>query len=173
MSKHIKNAKSPLQKLSLSAALAAIGMILMTVGSAYGKADIVTAIVASVPVALAYEHTDRMYAVSVYAVIAVLSVLFVPQKTAPLLFVLFFGYFPLLKRATEQTCKSYLSAYLIKALALNAAVILLLVLAKSVVAISLWICVAAFAVSNIVLPFYDRMVGRIWQEYQARFSRPS
>ncbi|MCL2107392.1 MAG: hypothetical protein FWH26_10110 [Oscillospiraceae bacterium] len=47
-------------------------------------------------------EVDRLWALMAYAVSAVLAMLLLPEKTVPLLYTLFFGYFPVLKSLLEQ-----------------------------------------------------------------------
>ncbi len=116
------------------------------------------------------------WAFAVYAVTAALSALIVPDKEAVLLYVIFFGYYPILKALIERI-KLKAVAYLIKFAVFNAAVIgayfialwllslpsdafvifgvslpwVLLILANAV------FLVYDFALSGLVLTYYRRL----------------
>lgn len=147
--------------------LAAAGTVILYVGSLIGKMDIATAVTSSVCVWLASEHAGRARSLGVYAVISLLSLLLVPQKTAALLFAAFFGYYPLLKRISEERL-SRGRAYLVKAAVMNAALAVLFAAAHAMVRPAWWVILGTVILANLVLPVYDLAVTRAEDWYRDR-----
>ena len=156
-----------LRKSALSALLAAAGTVILALGSLWGRIDLAAAVLASVCVAVAAEETDAGHALAVYAVIAVLALLLLPQKTAAVLFTAFFGYYPVLKAASERRL-GVLGAYLAKFSAMNLALAGLLIAACFAVKVHIFVMLCAFAVCNVLLPLYDFAVTRVTLVYRAR-----
>lgn len=153
------------RKTALAGMLAALGTVLLYSGSLIGKADFATAVVASLCVAVAVSETGCARAWGVYAVIALLSLLLVPQKTAAALFASFFGYYPVLKTTVERRL-SRRGSYLVKAAVLNLAVAVLVVLAYLAVHLSVWVVAGVFVLANLLLPVYDFAVTGTWRWYE-------
>lgn len=114
--------------LTVSAILCALGVILLALGSLVQVLDITMAALASLLVIFAVIEIGGKYPVLIYAVTGLLSVLLVPYKTAPLLYLCFAGYYPLLKAVLEGRLPK-LWAWVLKVLLFNAALVLTLVLA--------------------------------------------
>ena len=114
--------------LTVSAILCALGVILLALGSLVQVLDITMAALASFLVIFAVIEIGGKYPVLIYAVTALLSVLLVPYKTAPLLYLCFAGYYPLLKAVLEGRLPR-VWAWVLKVLLFNAALALTLVLA--------------------------------------------
>ena len=90
------------RRLTLAALAAALGVILMAVGSLLQVLDITMAVLASFLVVFGVIELGGFYPYLIYAVTALLSMLWVPIKTAPLLYLLFAGYYPIVKAKLEQ-----------------------------------------------------------------------
>lgn len=65
---------------------------------------------------------SRGWAFGVYAATSALSIIVVPNKEAVILYVLFFGYYPIIKGLIEGKIKSRVLEYVIKVLIFNVAV---------------------------------------------------
>lgn len=65
---------------------------------------------------------SRGWAFGVYAATSLISVLVVPNKEAVVLYVLFFGYYPIIKGLIEGKIKNRVLEYVIKVLVFNVAV---------------------------------------------------
>lgn len=159
-----------INETALCALLAALGTVLLYAGSIPGKLDIAAAVVSSVCVAVACLETGYRKALLVYAVISVISLLLLPQKTAGILFAVFFGYYPVVKTYTEWKM-GVLKSYIVKYAFLNAAVILMLVAAQFFVKVHIVICAAVLVLSNAVLPVYDLAVSKLIKTYEEKFRK--
>lgn len=69
------------------------------------------------------EENGRSTAVMVYASVSLLSVFMVPDVEAAMMFVVFFGYYPILQGVLEKAVRHTLPRYLLKFLLFNTAVV--------------------------------------------------
>jgi len=88
--------------LTLSALFAALSIVFLYVASIWPTGQLGFAAAASLFVAAAVIESGLGYGLSVYIAGAALGMLLLPNKDPPLLYVLFFGYYPLLKDLVER-----------------------------------------------------------------------
>ena len=72
---------------------------------------------------LAVVELDKKWAMAIYAATSVLGILFVPNKETVILYVAFFGYYPVVKALLESRLNRFLE-YTVKFLLFNVTVIL-------------------------------------------------
>ena len=114
----------------------------------------------------------------VYGVSCVLSLLLAADKEAVVLYILFFGYYPILKAILERIKNKYLSLAL-KLLVFNAAMVagffaavyLLSVPKESFVLFGIYLPWAFLAVGNLVFLLYDYVISGLVVAYYRRFHR--
>ena len=129
---------------------------------------------------IAYE-TDERWAALAYFAVSVLSMFITPDKEAALLFIMFFGYYPTLRRWLERAVKSFALKWLIKFAVFNASIIAAYRLITDVLGIydlvdefgflgdNMRLKLMIFA--NVTFVFYDITVGMLEQAY-VRWFRP-
>lgn len=115
------------KKLTLGAMLAAIGAVLLLIGSLFQVIDLSMAAIASFVCVIAVIELGTNWAWSVYATVGIISVLLRPQSFAPWVYVAFLGYYPIIKEKLERLKKPV--AWLVKICCFNAAVALCCVVA--------------------------------------------
>ena len=81
---------------------AALMLALMFLLSVFPSATIAAPAVASVVMLFAVLELGKGWSIGVYAATAVLSLLVLPSKEAAILFVVFFGYYPIIKAVLER-----------------------------------------------------------------------
>ena len=107
------------------------------------------AAVASLFVAAAVIETGLGSGLSVFIVSSALGMLIVPDRTAPLLFVLFFGYYPLVKSLSERL-RGAVRPWILKLAVFNAA-----------------LTVAWFLLTELVAGFLGDFTPGLWLIYLA------
>ena len=120
--------KKSTRYVAICAVLAALGVVLLAVGALLQVLDLTMAVVASFLVILAVIELGGYYPHLLYLATALLSLLLVPIKTAPLAYACFFGFYPILKSVYERRLSPVL-AWVCKLLTFNAALALLLFVA--------------------------------------------
>lgn len=119
------------RKLTLSAILSALSVILLALGALVEVLDISMAVIASFAVILAVIELRGKYPYLIYAVTAVLSLVLLPMKTPAAMYALFFGYYPILKEKLERL--PVVLSWVLKIVIFNVALALMVLLATVLV----------------------------------------
>ncbi len=96
-------------KIALGGLLSALGVVLMFLTGLIPIGTYALPAIAGVLLIVAVIEIGAKWAWMIYAAVAVLSLLFAADKEAALLFVLFFGYYPVLKSFLERISNKVLS----------------------------------------------------------------
>ena len=88
-------------RLTLSAVSSALGVILLWLGGLVQIIDLSVAVLASLLVVFAVIELKGAYPYLIYAVTSVLTFLLMPASSAGLAYVLFAGYYPIIKALLE------------------------------------------------------------------------
>ncbi len=165
-----RNRKST-RYLAISAVLCALGVILLAVGSLLQVLDLSMAALASLLVIFAVIELGGKYPYLIYVVTSVLALLIVPQKTAPLAYVCFGGFYPIIKAKLEGKL-SAVPAWIVKVLIFNAGLAVAVLISFKLF--------AAFEVSNtvyywllplctVVFVLYDMALTKLITAYLTRW----
>ncbi|MCL2228108.1 MAG: hypothetical protein FWB97_10900 [Oscillospiraceae bacterium] len=108
------------RKMTLSALFAALTVILLYIASVWptGRFGLVAA--ASLFAAAAVVEAGLGSGFAVFAVSAAIGMLIVPNRAAPLLYIFFFGYYPMVKSLIERV-KGTVLQWVLKLVVFNAA----------------------------------------------------
>ena len=124
MSKGISNKT---KKLTLGAILSAMGVALLFVGSFIETLDLTMAALASFFCIFAVIELGGAYPWLIFSVTGVLSVILMPYSLTGWFYLLFFGYYPILKEKFERLSRPV--SWILKVLILNAALIVCVLVA--------------------------------------------
>lgn len=100
------------KKIAFSSILAAVSVILMLIGSFFGSLDLTAAAIASFCIILAVIEMGYKSATVIYAVSSLLAILILPSKMPAIYFLVFLGYYPIVKSLSEKL--SLVISYIIK-----------------------------------------------------------
>ena len=157
--------------LVVSAALAALGVIALTLGSLIQVLDLTMAVIASLFVVLAVIELGGKYPWLVYAVTAILSILLIPTKTAALTYLCFAGYYPIIKAKLEGVHLHRVLCLVIKLLIFNGALAVITLVTVKVMMIPIpdpryyWI----LSLLSVVFVLYDLALTRLITAYLCRW----
>jgi len=112
------------RKLTLSALFVAMTLVMLYFASIWPTGQLGLAAVASLFVAAAVIELGIGSAVSVFIVSSLLGMLILPNRTAPLLFILFFGFYPIVKSLIERIRGNALK-WLFKLVVFNASLLVM------------------------------------------------
>lgn len=119
MGNNRRNNQYNTKKLTLCAMLAALGVILLYLGSLVEVLDISMAVIASLLCVIAVIEYGGGAPWMIYGVTAILSLLLLPNKTPAALYALFFGFYPILKEKFEK--RGRVISWVLKEITFNAA----------------------------------------------------
>ncbi|MBO5109908.1 MAG: hypothetical protein J6D21_04240 [Clostridia bacterium] len=148
--------------LTLCAVMAALSIALMFLGSVLEVLDLCTVMLASFCTLFVFIRLGGSYAWTMYAVTGVLALLLLPSKGVALEYVLFGGYYPILRVLVARAGR--VPAFLIKLLAFNGALTGLLLLFRFLfvaVETSLALDIATYLLANVAFVLYDYALGRV------------
>ena len=170
--KRNKNSSSGKRKsfcLALGGIFSALGVAIMYVGSFIEVLDLTTSALASLLCIVTVIELGKRWAWSVYAVTSVLSVILLGNKFPAVVYLLFAGFYPMIKEVLEGKIRKKVLAYAIKLIIFNAA--FAAIAAVSVLLLRLpfdekGIMIAALiALGNVTFVLYDIALTRLISFY--------
>lgn len=157
------------KKTAISAIMAALGVALLYIGSLFDVLDISVACIASLVVLLVLSEMGVASALSVYAVITILSLLILPQKLPALFFALFFGIWPITKLWFEHigSKTNPIIGYALKLILFNIELFLFGYLAKELLELpdSAAIVIIYVVILNVIFILTDILYGLLVRIY--------
>ena len=159
--------KTNVKRITVCAALSAVGVVILYLGSLISVMDISMAVIASICCIIAVIEYGRSASWSVYAVTSILAVFILPTNTAAWMFLLFFGYYPIIKEKLERRKK--LISRILKELIFNFALAVMLVASRFLLAGNIrepwYIYLAIVILAEIAFPIYDMALTRVISFY--------
>ena len=123
--------------------ISALALTFLFLGSVFPFADIAGPAFASLCVLLTGLEFSGRFSLGVYASVSVLAFMLVPDKESVLLFIFFFGWFPILKKAADSRMR-LLPGLLVKLAAFNLSIVLMY-----------WLILKVFVIESIADEFSD------------------
>ena len=168
--------KGDTKRITVCAALAALGVILLYAGALIEVADISMAVVASLLCVVAVIEYGAVSAWSVFGVTSVLSLLLLPSKLPAVMYALFFGFYPILKEKIERM-RSRVISWTVKVIIFNVCLVLIFLVSRFVMstaeleispviyAVGAVLCEAVFilydvAMTRLITFYFLRLRGR-------------
>lgn len=109
-------------KVSLGGIISALCILLMFLTAVFPPLNMTIPIFTGLLIAMVAIETSNAWAMASYGCVAILSMFTTPDKEAAVLFIMFFGYYPVLQRLLNKMKKRPL-AFVIKLIVFNAAII--------------------------------------------------
>lgn len=155
----MKNTK----KIALAGIFAALCLMFLFVGSLFQTLDLSAAAMASIVVLVAMIELNKSWALGVYAVASLLSLLLLPYKSAAAVFALFAGFYPILKAPLNSIKPKWLS-YVARIACFNILLTVLIYVSSNLLGIEEeylnfgWII---YGLCNITFIVYDLALERV------------
>ena len=115
-------------------------------------------------VLLVLVETGAKYSWLSYAVTGIISLIILPVKTAGILFVGFFGFYPMAKAFFEKKFRGW-RCLVLKILLLNVCTALMLLAVRYVMTEALWFEIMTLVLANIVFVVYDYALSQLLRAY--------
>ena len=147
--------KTEIKKTALASLLCALAVVISVIGCVFDMADLASVSAASVIVAISARELGGKYPYLIYAVISVLLFLLFPSSTVTFYFILFFGYYPIIRAFLAK-----IPRYILKFSIFNvAAVSIYFIMEKLLLSFDtdseVWLVPALWIVSNIFFAVFD------------------
>ncbi len=162
--------KKNTKKLTVSAMLCALSVVLMLAGAVIEVMDLSVAAIASFAVIFAILELKGAYPYMIFFSVSVLGILLLPSKLPALYYFLFFGWYPMVKYPLEKLnvwlCRILKAA--VFAISLTAVLLISVYFTgtEELIPMSVWayaICIPVFAIYDIALTRITRTYFRIWK----------
>ncbi len=175
------------KKLTMSAVLAAMGVVLLLIGAFVEVLDLSMAALASFFCIFAVIEMGKGYPWMIYAVTGILSVILMPQGLGGWFYILFFGYYPIVKEKLEKLFKPL--AWGLKFIVFNVAITvyalicyflffgelkLLLDEFSSLLGgmeVGAWLIIVVYVVLNVIFVVYDIALTQLISLYIIRLRK--
>ena len=155
--------KKSTKRLAVSAVLSALSVVLLYVGSVTQVLDMTMAVLASLCTVVAVIEYGGMTPWLVYAVGGILALIIVPYPETAFMYILFFGFYPILKEKLEKK-KRWIS-WLLKEVIFNISLCVMALLSKFLFvaedAEPVIVTVLFFILAEIAFPLYDIALTRL------------
>ena len=168
------NRRKSTQKLTVASLCAALGVVLLLIGSVVDVLDITMAALASLTVVFAVIELRGSYPWLIFAVTALLSLLLLPNKAPALLYTCIAGYYPIVKWQFEKRFSRPLAMLFKGIVFLGAAALFVYISLKFFVMASFTMQPWYWAVPLLVVAFfflYDLAMTRLITFYLVRWRR--
>jgi len=156
-------AKNNTKRLAVSAILSALGVVLLSLGAVLQVMDISMAVIASLCVTVAVIEYGKAAPWLIYAATGALSLILIPTNSAAAMYILFFGFYPIIKEKLEKRKRAV--SWILKEAVFNIAMAVMLVASKLLLtagASEPWYFYLIFAVlAEIAFPLYDIALTRM------------
>ncbi len=155
------------KRIAVCAALAALGVVTLYIGSLVNVLDISMAVIASLFTVIAVIEYGKGAPWLVYAVTGLLSVILLPEKSPALMFLCFFGFYPIIKEKLEKRKK--VVSWILKEVIFNVTMAVMLLLSQTLFAPAVkepWYFMLIFVIlAEITFPIYDLALTRLISFY--------
>ena len=160
--------------LSMCAMLSALGVVVLYLGSVIEIIDISMAVIASLFAIFAVIEYGAGYAWSIYAITGILSAVLLPNKFPALMYILFFGFYPIIKEKIEKL-SSKIAQWALKELLFNVCLVVLMLVGNLILMIDMhaWFAmeIVFFVLANGTFVIYDIALTRLISLYIFRLRR--
>lgn len=165
-------------KTSLGGVIAALSIVLMFLTSLMPSMTYALPAAAGILVTIIVIEINKKWALGVYAAVSVLSILLVADKEAAVMYIMFFGYYPILKAVFERRFNKTVSMIL-KLIVFNISMIIAFIISTYVFMIPFeemekYGPVAAFgllAAGNVIFVIFDFALSNIITIYNMKWRK--
>lgn len=163
-------------EISFSGIACALSFVLLYIGSAIWILAYTAPIACGIIMAFQNRTFGKKYALCVFFATGLLSLLFVPDKEAALVYIFFFGYYPIIKETLEKI-RPRLISYIVKLIIFNAGITVSQLLLVYVFGIPLendfgkWGIPLFFILFNLLFISYECLYSAMLKLYEVKIEK--
>lgn len=166
--------RDTVRKTAYSSIIASVVTVIIIIGSVLDIVDLAAASLCALIIHVVYNEAGGSRALLIFAVSSSLSLMLMPMRSCPLLFVSFFGYYPILRAFLYKHIKSKALSYTLLILLYNVVMYLLFTLFKGVFGIAeepVYMYILLLVTSNIFFVTFELLIGRIMILYTYKIKK--
>lgn len=156
--------KDKIKRTAYSSVTSALVTVILILGGFFDMLDLSCASAAALIIHVVYTETGAKNALLVYAVSALLSNLLLPMRSCPVLFLAFFGFFPILRGVLQKKINHEKLTYVLLLLFYNADMILLFTVFKGIFGVQnepAYMYALLLFSANLFYVCFELLIGRI------------
>jgi len=164
--------RQQVKSIAAASVFAALGVVILSLGSVIEVLDLTLCAVASIFVVLSVIELGSYWPMLVYLVTGLLSVLLLPNKFCAVVYLLFAGLYPMFKAAFERL--HYIITWLLKFSFFNTSLLLIIFISVYVLRIEdtgLAYTIAVLALGNVTFFLYDFVLTKLITLYIIKLRR--
>ena len=170
----IKKRSDNIRRLILCAMFSALGVVILYLGSIIDVLDIAMAALVSLFVIFAVIEYGGAAPWCIYAVTGLLSAILLPNKFPAIMYIFFFGFYPIIKEKAESR-RSRALAWGIKEIVFNISLVIMIALSNLLMSLKFADVIifeaVFFILANGVFVIYDIALTRLISAYLFRFRK--
>lgn len=161
------------KEIALCGILSALSVVFLFLGSVITVLAYASPIVAGLVLIVCVKNINKSSAVSVFVVVSVISIFLMPDKECVLTYVLFFGYYPIIKESIDRL-KPVLRI-IIKLVIFNVGIVISQLICFYVLRIPFddflgkWGVIILLIMANVLFALYDRLMNILTVMYMKKF----
>lgn len=145
-------------KIALGGVIAALCVVLMFLTALVPVGNLALPCIAGLLLLMISYEVGLRWALLTYVAVAVLSVLFVADKEAAVIFTMFMGYYPILKEFLDKKIKNKLMSFVLKLLIFNICAVSGFFLGTYILGIPK----ESFEINGLYLPWVFLLLGEVF-----------
>ena len=153
--------------IAVCAMLAAIGVVVLYLGSLIDVLDISMAVIASLFAVVAVIEYGGVAPWAVFAVTAIVSLIILPNKAPALMYAAFLGFYPIVKEKLEKI-RSKIASWVLKEIIFNVCLVVMMAAAKHflIPLDNMFVFeIIFFGLANVTFVVYDIALTRLISTY--------
>lgn len=174
-----KNAFRNSSKTALGGIVAALSVAMMFLTAVIPTLTYALPAAAGVLLIIVVIEIDKKWAFGVYAAVSLLSLLVLPDKEAAMMYVFFFGHYPIVKAILEGTLQNRAVLWILKCLIFNVSVVAAYLIILYVFQLPMdemeefgkWGVWALLGMGNVVFVIYDVALSRLVTLYMLKWRK--
>lgn len=166
--KNGKNSRGRTFRVALCGIFTALGVVVMYLGSLIEVLDLTAAVIASLFCVIAVIELKGSAPIMIFSATALLSLLLIPNKFAPTVYLLLAGYYPIVKEKLEMRFRRRIPCFAIKLLMFNVAFAAILAVSVYLLLLPIegpLIAIGLILLGNLAFVLYDIALTRLISMY--------
>ena len=158
------------KKVALGGIFTALCFVVLFLGSLFQSLDLSSAAFGSIIILIAFIELGKKWAFGIYAASSLLSTVLLPNKSSAVIFLLFAGFYPIMKEWLNRIKPRWLS-YLTRIVSFNIVFSLIYFISTRFLGFEkdpMLLGIALYALANITFIAYDFAIERIAFTYVSR-----
>lgn len=164
------------RQIAFCGMIAALSVVLLFLGSAVWVFAYCMPIITGLLCVIVVQCMDMKSSLLVYAAVSIITFVFMPDKECPLIYIFFFGYYPIIKPKLDCIKKKIVAVF-IKFIVYNAGIIASQLILICVIGIPFddflgkWGIVVLLLLANFVFFIYDKLLSVLTDIFNKKYKK--